>query len=74
MKLTKIPIIKFKGTNESWKKLISGEIDGNGIALKNTTLQNGESLDTENAAGTVSQVMVLYEEIICEHQKSISVA
>ena len=57
MKLTKIPIFKFKGTNESWKKLISGEIAGNGIALKNTTLQNGESLDTENAAGTVSQVL-----------------
>jgi len=50
------------GTNESWKKLISGEIDGKGIVMTNTTLQNGESVDTENAAGIVAQLPEMVDE------------
>jgi hypothetical protein len=46
----------FPGTNESWKKLISGDIAGNGIVLTNTALNNGESVDAGNAASIVAQV------------------
>jgi len=51
------------GTNESWKKLISGDIDGNGIVRTNTGLQNGESVDTESAAGIIAQLPEVGEEL-----------
>lgn len=51
------------GTNESWKKLISGETDGNGIVLTNTALSNGESVDAGNAAGIVAQLPEMGEEL-----------
>merc|ERR1712147_440627 len=51
------------GTNESWKKLISGETDGNGIVLTNTGLSNGESVDAGNAAGIVAQLPEMGEEL-----------
>ena len=38
--------------------MISGEIDGKGIVVTNTTLMNGESVDTENAVGIVAQVHI----------------
>jgi len=44
------------GTNESWKKLISGETDGKGIVLTNLTLQNNDSIDAQNAATQVAQL------------------
>ena len=51
----------FAGTNESWKKLISGDIDGNGIVLTNTALNNGESVDAGNATSIVAQVVFKVE-------------
>jgi len=50
------------GTHDSWKKLISGEIDGKGIVVTNSTLKNGETVDTENAAGIISKIPPMLEE------------
>jgi len=38
------------GTHESWKKLIRRETDGKGIVLTNTTLENGDSIQSSEAA------------------------
>jgi nucleosome-remodeling factor subunit len=38
------------GTHESWKKLIRRETDAKGIVLTNTTLDNGDSIQSSEAA------------------------
>jgi nucleosome-remodeling factor subunit len=43
-------------THESWKKLMSGEIDGKGISLSNTTLGNSHSIQAADAEAVVSQL------------------
>jgi len=50
------------GTHESWKKLISGETDGKGIVLTNSTLKNGETVDTEHAGGIIAKLAPMMEE------------
>merc|ERR1711962_410616 len=44
-----------KGTHDSWKKLVNGETDGKGIALKNSCLANAESMAAADAAAVISQ-------------------
>ena len=51
------------GTHESWKKLMSKEIDGKGIALTNTGLANGESLTAADAAAVVTAQAEAGEEL-----------
>jgi len=51
------------GTHESWKKLMSKEIDGKGIALTNTVLGNGESLTVADATAVVTAQAEAGEEL-----------
>jgi len=44
------------GTNESWKKLISGASASGGLKTNNTTLNNGASLDQDAANAILSQL------------------
>jgi len=44
------------GTNESWKKLISGASASGGLNTNNTTLNNEASLDQEAANAIISQL------------------
>ena len=46
------------GTNESWKKLISGASASGGLNTNNTTLNNEASLDQEAANAILSQVIL----------------
>ena len=46
------------GTNESWKKLISGASASGGLNTNNTTLNNEASLDQEAANAIISQVFL----------------
>lgn len=51
------------GTHESWKKLMSKEIDGKGIALTNTGLANGESVTAADATAVVTAQAEAGEEL-----------
>jgi len=51
------------GCNESWKKLMSRETDGKGIALTNTLLANGDSVGSGDAATILSSLPELGEEL-----------
>jgi len=44
-----------EGTHQSWKKLISGETDGKGISLSNTTLANSTSISAADGAAVIAQ-------------------
>ncbi|XP_023336794.1 inorganic pyrophosphatase [Eurytemora carolleeae] len=44
-------------TNESWKKMMSGEIEAKGTSLVNTTLGNSHSISADDAAAVVSQML-----------------
>ena len=53
----------FLGTNESWKKLIAGEIDGNGTEMNNTTLENVKSIRTDNDKQIIKQLFFSHRNI-----------
>ena len=44
------------GTHDSWKRMVSGQSEGGGLAASNTTLANQFSLDQEAAAGIMAEV------------------
>ena len=44
------------GTHDSWKRMVSGQSEGGGLAVSNTTLANQFSLDQEAAAGIMAEV------------------
>jgi len=44
-----------QGCHDSWKKLMSGETDGKGIVLSNTSLGDGATISAEDAAALVAQ-------------------
>jgi len=44
-----------EGTHQSWKKLISGETDGKGTSLSNTTLANSSSISAADGAAVIAQ-------------------
>jgi len=50
------------GTHDSWKRMVSGQSEGGGLAASNTTLANQFSLDQEAAAGIMAETPELGEE------------
>ena len=44
------------GTHDSWKRMVSGQSEGGGLAASNTTLANQFSLDQEAAAVIMAEV------------------
>jgi len=50
------------GCHESWKKLVSGETDGKGISLANTSQANSNSITAEAAAAVLAAAAEVGEE------------